>query len=271
LLSAWFGVSAIYGLASAAPGPALDCEDSFIQGGATLCRTEPGTRIELGEASTQADALGLVVLGFDRDAPPREVARVTHPGRDPIERRFEVRPRRYLISRISGLPADQVSHFSKAQLAKIRASNERKERGDASRARLAAFADRFIWPIEGRKTTSFGAQRILNGIEKRPHYGVDLAAPKGTPIRAPADAIVSLADDDLYFEGAMVVLDHGQGFLSKYLHLSRIDVEPGQQVRRGDVIGAVGSRGRSTGSHLCWRLKWRDRNLDPELWLAGEE
>jgi murein DD-endopeptidase MepM/ murein hydrolase activator NlpD len=78
---------------------------------------------------------------------------------------------------------------------------------------------------------------------------------------------VSLADEDLYFEGSMIVIDHGQGFLSKYLHLSRIDVEPGQRVKRGEVIGAVGSRGRSTGAHLCWRLKWRDRNLDPELWL----
>ena len=87
----------------------------------------------------------------------------------------------------------------------------------------------------------------------------------GTPIYAPADGIVSLADDDLYFEGAMVMLDHGQGLNSMYLHVSDIFVEAGQSVKQGDKIATVGSRGRSTGPHLCWRLKWRNRNLDPEL------
>jgi murein DD-endopeptidase MepM/ murein hydrolase activator NlpD len=128
---------------------------------------------------------------------------------------------------------------------------------------------RFSSPLDGRKTSSFGSQRILNGLPKRPHYGVDLAAPVGTPIQAPADGVITLADDNLYFEGAMIVIDHGEGLLSKYLHLSRIDVEVGESVVRGETIGAVGSKGRATGPHLCWRLKWRDRNLDPELWLES--
>ena len=125
---------------------------------------------------------------------------------------------------------------------------------------------------EFTKTSPFGAQRILNGEPKKPHMGVDIAAPTGTPIYAPADGVVSLADDDLYFEGAMVLLDHGQGLISMYLHVNEIFVEPGQAVKRGDQIATVGSKGRSTGPHLCWRLKWRNRNLDPELltqWPEG--
>ena len=128
------------------------------------------------------------------------------------------------------------------------------------------FKDGFDYPLKQfTKTSPFGAQRILNGVTKKPHYGVDIAAPVGTPIYAPADGVISMADDDLYFEGAMVLIDHGQGLISMYLHMNTIDVKPGQEVKRGEKIGEVGSKGRSTGPHLCWRLKWRNRHLDPEL------
>ena len=128
------------------------------------------------------------------------------------------------------------------------------------------FDNGFIYPVtEHIKTTNFGAQRILNGEPKRPHFGVDLAAPKGTPILAPADGIVSMADDDMYFEGSLILIDHGQGLISYYLHNEDVLVEAGQHVKQGEQIATVGSRGRSTGPHLCWRLKWRGRNLDPEL------
>ncbi len=233
----------------------------------SVCRAAPGTRVVMGGARTQADADGIFVVGFDRDAPPSETMRLWAPGGATAERVFEIAPREYTISRINGLPPSQVSEYSAAQLTRIESSSERKRAGDTSRWETAAFAGGFTWPIEGRQTSAFGAQRILNGEKKRPHYGVDLAAARGTPIVAPADGLVALADDALYFEGAMIVLDHGQGFLSKYLHVSRIDVEPGERVQRGQIIGAVGSKGRSTGPHLCWRLKWRDRNLDPSLWI----
>jgi murein DD-endopeptidase MepM/ murein hydrolase activator NlpD len=245
----------------------IECDGAFVQGGAVVCRGIPGSSVELGGATTLADGDGYFVLGFDRDAPPTEIARVRRPDGKLVERVFRIQKRTYSISRIDGLPASQVDRYSEEDLARIEASTTRKQEGDRSRADFSAFRERFTWPVVGKRTSPFGAQRILNGIEKRPHYGVDLAAPTGTPVRSPAEGVVSLADEDLYFEGSMIVIDHGQGFLSKYLHLSRIDVEPGQRVKRGEVIGAVGSRGRSTGAHLCWRLKWRDRNLDPELWL----
>jgi murein DD-endopeptidase MepM/ murein hydrolase activator NlpD len=246
---------------------AMRCQGPFVQGGTALCQAPPGSRIQLGDAGTKADREGVFVVGFDRDSPEMEVALVELPDGRIEEYAFEVEKREYSVSRINGLPPSQVDTYTESELRRIEASSDRKRVGDASRAELSEFRQRFSWPFAGRKTSPFGAQRILNGVEKRPHYGVDLAAPKGTPIRAPAGGVVTLADADLYFEGAMIVIDHGQGYLSKYLHVSRIDVEPGQIVKRGDLIGAVGSRGRSTGPHLCWRLKWRDRNLDPELWV----
>ncbi|MFK7897411.1 MAG: M23 family metallopeptidase [Myxococcota bacterium] len=246
----------------------VDCEGVHLQGGASICRTRPGTHVILGEARTEADHEGVFVVGFDRDAPATETLRLEGPAGESVELELQVEPREYEISRINGLPPSQVSNYTAAQSARIAASSKRKRAGDRSRWPGQAFSSGFAWPLEGRESSSFGAQRILNGEEKRPHYGVDLAAPHGTPIASPADGLVTLADEDLYFEGAMIVLDHGQGFLSKYLHVSRIDVKPGQRVRQGQIIGAVGSKGRSTGPHLCWRLKWRDRNLDPSLWIA---
>ncbi len=245
------------------------CEGRLVQGGGAVCRTHPKSRARIGTAQTRSDEKGLFVVGFDRDAPRREIVRVWLPEGGVLEEPLEIEARTWTVSRIDGLPDSQVDRFTEEQLVRIEASTERKRRGDDSRARLDAFREGFSWPLAGRRTSPFGAQRILNGVRKRPHYGVDLAAPEGTTVRAPADALVALADDDLYFEGAMVVLDHGQGLLSKYLHLSRIDVRVGDRVRRGQRIGAVGSRGRATGPHLCWRLQWRDRHLDPELWIAS--
>ncbi len=247
------------------PKVALLCTGVAQQGGAVLCQTTPNAKVKVARSEKDfyfenANEDGLIIIGFDRNEKSNfvEVAgnRVS----------FDLKPRDYDTSRIDGLPPSQVSTFSEAQLKRIRSSSARKKVGFSSRAQELGFKNGFISPIkEFRKTTNFGAQRILNGEPKKPHYGVDMAAPVGTPIYAPADGIVSLADDDLYFEGAMVLLDHGQGLISMYLHVNEITVENGQRVKQGEQIATVGSKGRSTGPHLCWRLKWRNRNLDPEL------
>ena len=104
-------------------------------------------------------------------------------------------------------------------------------------------------------------------MPKTPHYGVDLAAPAGTPIHAPADGVVVLAEPDLWFEGGLTLIDHGQGLIGAFLHQQRLDVAPGQTVKRGEQIGLVGQKGRATGPHLCWRLTWRGRHLDPSMLL----
>ena len=248
------------------------CYGDAVQGGLVICRFKGQYEVDGYKLYSTGPTFQTAFIGLNRDAPATQKVKIWYARRHgppvpvPFTIEFDVAPRDWDISRIDGLPPSQVSTFSEAQLKRIRSSSARKKVGFSSRAQEMGFKNGFISPIkEFRKTTNFGAQRILNGEPKKPHYGVDMAAPVGTPIYAPADGIVSLADDDLYFEGAMVLLDHGQGLISMYLHVNEITVENGQSVKQGEQIATVGSKGRSTGPHLCWRLKWRNRNLDPEL------
>jgi murein DD-endopeptidase MepM/ murein hydrolase activator NlpD len=243
----------------------LYCEGIAKQGGLVICQTTPNARVEVGRSENDtytqtANKNGVLLVGFDRDEP----AAFVRVGDARVD--FNIEKRDYDISRIDGLPKKFVSEYTPEQLAQIRKASALKKVGFASKVEEVGFRNGFIYPVTTHtKTTNFGAQRILNGEPKRPHFGVDLAAPKGTPILAPADGIVSLASEEMYFEGSLIMIDHGQGLISYYLHNETVDVEEGQRVTQGQQIGTVGSRGRSTGPHLCWRLKWRGRNLDPEL------
>ncbi len=244
---------------------ALSCHGIVKQGGLVVCQTTPNARVEVGRSENDtytqtADKDGVLLVGFDRDEP----AAFVRVGEARVD--FDIQKRDYDISRIDGLPKNMVSEYTPEELARIRKASALKKVGFASKVEEVGFKNGFIFPVANfTKTTNFGAQRILNGEPKRPHFGVDLAAPKGTPILAPADGIVSLASEEMYFEGSLIMIDHGQGLISYYLHNETVDVEDGQRVTQGQQIGTVGSRGRSTGPHLCWRLKWRGRNLDPEL------
>ncbi len=221
-----------------------------------------------GVAVAQSSADGWFVVGFDRDAPPTADITVQTPDGSATHR-VAIAPGTFDVQRIDGLPPSQVTPDDPALLARIAAEGARKATGFSSRIDGDFFRTGFIWPVKAtRRSSSFGGQRILNGEPKRPHYGVDLAAPVGTPVVAPAAGVVAFAETGLHFEGGLILIDHGQGLISAYLHLSRIDVTPGQRVDQGQRIGAVGKEGRATGPHLCWRLKWRDRNLDPSLWVA---
>jgi murein DD-endopeptidase MepM/ murein hydrolase activator NlpD len=246
----------------------LSCHGIVKQGGLVVCQTTPNARVEVGRSENDtytqtADKNGVLLVGFDRDEP----AAFVRVGEQRVD--FDINPREYDISRIDGLPKRFVSEYTPEQLAQIRKATKLKKVGFASKVEEIGFKNGFIYPVTTHtKTTNFGAQRILNGDPKRPHFGVDLAAPKGTPILAPADGIVSLASEEMYFEGSLIMIDHGQGLISYYLHNETVDVQEGQRVVQGQQIGTVGSRGRSTGPHLCWRLKWRGRNLDPELLTA---
>ncbi|WGM38438.1 M23 family metallopeptidase [Caulobacter sp. NIBR1757] len=169
------------------------------------------------------------------------------------------------------MPDDQVSPSDPALLARLKAQNELKLAALASRIDTEDFRRGFSMPLPARswrRTGRFGGQRILNGEAKRPHYGTDLAAPKGTAILAPAGGIVSMAQTGMHFEGGLTMIDHGQGLVSIYLHQSRILAQAGQRVERGTKIGEVGATGRATGPHLCWRMTWRGRHLDPMLMVG---
>ncbi|TVP59618.1 MAG: M23 family metallopeptidase, partial [Halomonadaceae bacterium] len=144
-------------------------------------------------------------------------------------------------------------------------------RDEASKVRRArevdsdreAFLGNYIWPVEGRISGVYGSQRYYNGEPRQPHYGVDVAAPEGTPVKAPADGLVTLAAPDLYFSGGTLLIDHGYGISSTMMHLSKLLVEEGTEVRQGDVVAEVGMTGRATGPHLDWRMNWFGERLDP--------
>ena len=241
----------------------------LVQGGFVMGRTWPRAMIFVdGEALTTASQVGLFVVGFDRDAPATVRLEAVVRGRS-ARRTLTVAEGRFPSGRISGLPPSTVQPSDPDLLARIQEEIALKTEGFASRVDTDHFRSGFVWPLDRYRITSlWGSQRILNGTPARPHYGIDLAAPAGTSIRAPADGLVTFARPGMHFEGGLTLIDHGQGLITAYLHQSRIDVLPTQRVRRGDVIGAVGMTGRATGPHLCWRMKWRDRNCDPSLMVG---
>lgn len=264
--------------AAMAPAPSaltLRCAGSFVQGGLALCRTLPGANITVdGQLRGAADAEGWAVIGFDRFAGAEAIVGASNPACDTaqsscvvqtVTERIPIAPRAFSVQRVDGLPPQTVTPTEPEVLARIARERELKNAGFASRADVAGWLDGFVMPTDGRVSSSWGNQRILNGVPNTPHYGVDIAAPDGTPIRAPAAGVVALAEPDMHFEGGLVFIDHGQGLISMYLHMSRLDVRVGDRVAQGQLIGAVGHAGRATGPHLCWRLKWRDRNLDPSV------
>jgi murein DD-endopeptidase MepM/ murein hydrolase activator NlpD len=264
------GAAALAASAARADPPGLALSGRLQQGGFAMGRSAPRADltvdgVKVGEASGE----GLFVIGFDRDCAPKVKLTVATPDGQ-SEQLIAVAPTQYDIQRIDGLPEDQVSPSDPALLARIKAEYERKEAGFSSDIDADNFKDGFVLPVEGaRLTARFGGQRILNGEPKRPHYGSDLAAPIGAPVRAPAAGKVCFAETNLHFDGALVLIDHGQGLISCYLHLSRVDAILGQSVQRGDLLGAVGMEGRATGPHLCWRMKWRGRNMDPMLMVGA--
>ena len=241
----------------------------FRQGGFAVGRTSPRAAVTLdGQPVTTASAAGWFFIGFDRDAPASCEIQVDTPDGS-ARLQLDVVPGDFDVQRISGLPQDQVSPSDPALLARIGRESALKAKALESRWDSDAFTGGFDMPLETwRVSGRFGGQRILNGEARRPHYGADLAARSGSVIRAPCDGLVTLAEPAMHFEGGLTMIDHGDGLTSFYLHQSRLDVSAGQQVVRGQPIGAVGMTGRATGPHLCWRLKWRNRNLDPTV-LVG--
>lgn len=261
------------GLAAAAASPAvaapLRLEGRPVQGGYMVGWTQPGARIFVnGEFIGPASRRGVFVVGFDRD----EAATVQLEVRDRdavIKRTLNVARGDFGVQRIDGLPQSTVAPDDPALLARIRTEAAMKAEGYASISPDDAFAEGFAWPLKKfRNSSKFGNQRILNGVPSRPHYGFDMAAPAGSPILAPTGGLVAFARPRMHFEGGLTLIDHGEGLIGAYLHQSKILVKKGDRVLKGQTIGEVGMTGRATGPHLCWRLKWRGRNLDPSLWVG---
>ncbi len=248
---------------------ALKLSGEQSQGGLLRGQAKPGSRVYLDGDPVRVTDAGRFLIGFDRDAEPQMTLRVEHPDGSTTKRQLQIRQRDYDIQRIDGLPDRKVSP-SEEDLERIRRENERIEaaRARARRNDELYLNNAFSWPLSGRISGVYGSQRILNGEPRRPHYGLDIAADKGTPVKAPAAGVVAFTHPGMYFNGATVILDHGFGLTSTYIHLSRIEVQQGDWIDQGQTLGRVGASGRATGPHLHWGITWLDKHIDPRL-LVG--
>ena len=240
--------------------------DRVSQGDLVIGTTAPGGTVRYGARVLRVDADGRFVFGVGRDETGPLAIDVTWPDGATERINLPVDPRDWRIERIEGVPQSTVTP-SPAIAARIA-----REQAEVSAARTrdddrSDFAHGFGWPATGRISGVYGSQRVYNGTPKSPHSGLDVAAPQGTPIRAPAAGIVTFAKPDLYLTGGTVLLDHGHGVSSNFLHLSRIDVAVGQRVEAGAVLGKVGATGRATGPHMHWGMNWFDVRIDPQALL----
>jgi len=239
---------------------------SASQGALVIGKVAPGSRVQYAGRTLRVSGYGSVVFGIGRDerGPLRILVQRADGGSESID--IAVTPRDWPLERVNGVPPKTVNpppaiaERIKREQAQVTAARDRDDdRTD--------FATPFIWPVQGRISGRFGNARVYNGQPGAGHSGMDIAVPTGTPVKAPAAGVVTFAAPDLYLTGGTVLLDHGYGVSSNFLHLSRIDVKVGDRIAQGQVLGAVGATGRATGPHLHWGMNWFDVRIDPLLVL----
>ena len=246
--------------------PCTTLEGNAIQGGMLRGQTLPSAMVTFEGIAVPVLPDGTFLLGLGRDM--ASVNTLTITTEEVCVQEVAVTMREYRLQEVTGVPQQTVTP-SEEHLERIRA--ERAKVRTAKARRLArddgfrAVRDGFVWPVTGRISGVYGSQRIYNGTPGTPHYGVDVARPTGTPVTAPAAGEVTLAEPDLFYSGGTVILDHGYGLSSSFLHLSEVSVAVGDQLAPGDLIGAIGATGRATGPHLDWRMSWFNHRIDPQL------
>jgi murein DD-endopeptidase MepM/ murein hydrolase activator NlpD len=245
---------------------AISFEGEFKQGGLLIGQVQEGQSVSYQGKALKLTTNNQFLLGLGRNAPAITTVILNSQDKEPETITLKIAARQYNIQKIEGVPAKTVTPP---------ASDLKRIKQDASMVREARklvsnkqdFLKGFIKPADGPITGVYGSQRFYNGVPKSPHYGIDYAAPTGTPVIAPADGIVTFAHNDLFYSGGTLIIDHGHGLSSTFLHLSEILVKPDQQVTLGMEIAKIGATGRATGPHLDWRMNWLDQRIDPDLVL----
>lgn len=240
-----------------------ELQGDAAEGGLIWGSVSPDVPVRLDGEALDVLPTGIFFAAFHRDAPAKSVLEVG----DDCVLDISIDQREYRISRVEGVPQRTVTPPPE-QLERIR---RERDLVAAAKAQIIERPDwlmqidgGFRWPVKGRISGVYGSQRFYNGTPGSPHYGVDVAVPSGTPVHAPAAGRVTLAEPDLFYSGGTVILDHGYGLSSSFLHMSAVSVAVGDELQPGDFIGAVGATGRATGPHLDWRMSWRDRRVDPQ-------
>ena len=252
LILFFFSVSKVY---------AIEFQGSFIQGHFILGKTDPKSKIKVDKKDVKVSKDGFFVFGIDRDRKFDLTFTKTLNGKKSIITK-KILKREYNIQRIDGLAESKVTP-PESVYKRIKKENNAIGEARAINSDLIFFKEKFIMPVEGIISGVYGSQRILNGKPRWPHYGIDIAAKLGTMIKSSGAGIVTMAEDDLYYTGGTIIMDHGHGISTIYSHLENVLVFVGDEINQGDIIGTVGSTGRSTGPHLDFRINWFQTRLDP--------
>lgn len=244
----------------------IQLEGVFAQGGLLKGRVEPSSTVLLNNNPVRLTTEGEFTIGFGRDAKASQRLEVqgSNGGNEVLD--IKLHQRTYKTQSITGVPQKTVTP-SQDKLKRIRKETALVKSARKTDSDLLYFLDNFVVPIEAPITGVYGSQRIYNGTPKRPHFGIDYAAPLGTPVYAPASGKVTLVHDDMYYSGGTLIVDHGYGVSSTFIHLSEVVVKEGQEITQGQEIAKVGAGGRSTGPHLDWRVNWYETRIDPQLVL----
>lgn len=255
-------------MAAANSAWSMDLDGSFTQGGMVRGRVEPGTRVEFNGKPIMVGVGGNFVFGLGRDAPGEATIRAVDASGNVETRKLSISAQTYNIERVDGLPPRTVTIPPEERARRSR------ERGMVGKARGTMtnqldWQGTFAWPARGRVSGVYGSQRILNGEPRTPHYGLDVAAPVNTPVRAPQAGRIVLAQKDFLLEGGIIIIDHGFGIFSTLFHLQTVDVAVGDLVEKGAHIGGIGAKGRASGPHVDWRVNWNKVRLDPLLLVEG--
>ncbi|WP_299727974.1 M23 family metallopeptidase [uncultured Endozoicomonas sp.] len=244
-------------------------ESRLTPGGLYVGKAPVGARVFYDNKEVSVAPDGRFIIGFGRDAELKQsyTLQFINGGQATVE--LNLKAREYDVQSLTGIAKKYVSPDERV-LNRIRQEAEAVRYARMEDTQQSDLFNGFGWPVKGRISGVYGSQRVYNGKPGRPHYGLDIAVPTGTPVKAPADGIVRLADSDLYYSGGTIIIDHGYGIFSSFLHLSKVTVNEGSQIKRGQLIGEVGATGRVTGPHLDWRYNWFDKRLDPALLTLGE-
>ena len=240
---------------------AIEFKGKFLQGHYIIGITDPSAKIIIDKKDVKVSNDGYFVFGIDRDRKfDLTITKIISGKKEKIIKK--VLKRKYNIQRIDGLEESKVTP-PESVYKRIREENNKIGEARAINSDLPFFKNQFIMPVKGIISGVYGSQRILNGKPKWPHYGIDIAAKQGTKIKSSATGIVTMAEPDLYYTGGTIIMDHGHGISTIYSHLATLNVNVGDEILQGDIIGTVGSTGRSTGPHLDFRINWFQTRLDP--------
>ena len=246
----------------------LNIEGVFIQGSILFGKTKPNSKILFNDKKIFVNNEGDFLLGISRDE-KKENLLILEIGNKVEKYNINIIPRKYKIQKIDGLPKNKVTPNQK-ELKRIKKESKLINKYKNIFLDKTLYKSGFVWPVEGKITGEYGSQRILNGQPRRPHFGIDIVAPLGSKIIVPSDAIVAFTFEDTFFNGKMIILNHGLGLNSIYSHLNKIYVKEGDKLKQGDLLAEVGSTGRVTGPHLHWGISIFNTAIDPEKLIQNQ-